>query len=262
MRALLVLCLGFASLPSLVAAQGASELGAPRTPEPATTPETESVDPAVAQGPTTTQATQSATEGAPQSATATSPDPTAPPNGAPVVPPGYESAPAQPSYGQPAYGQPTQPGYAPPGAAYAPPLAPGPIPRRTRIRLRDGMDVPPYARVFERRLGFLMWPGLGLFVGGYAISTILATDDAIAAVPLVGPLLWQAQHGTSQDLELTIPLTILQVVGVVAFSIGVKKRRYAEVWRVGDQPVPPPGRQIAVAPYADRHGGGISLMVY
>ncbi|MCU0676994.1 MAG: hypothetical protein MUE69_29935 [Myxococcota bacterium] len=256
MRVLLVLCLGFASLPSLVAAQGASELGAPHTPEPATTSETESVDPAVAQSATT----QGSTQGSTASPPSTPPDPTTPPNGAPLVPPGYESTPPQPAYGQPA-----QPGYAQPtyGApAYAPPLASGPIPRRTRIRLRDGMEVPPYARVYERRLGFLMWPGLGLFVGGYAISTILATDDAIAAVPLVGPLLWQAQHGTSQDLELTIPLTILQVVGVVAFSIGVKKRRYAEVWRVGDQPVPPPGRQFAVAPYADRHGGGISLMVY
>lgn len=124
------------------------------------------------------------------------------------------------------------------------------------------MEIPPYARVFERRLGFLMWPGLGIFLGSYAISTILATDNAVAAVPLIGPLLWQGRHGTSQDLELTIPLTVLQVVGLVAFSFGVKKRRYAEVWRVGDQPVPPPGRQFALAPYADRHGGGISLMVY
>jgi hypothetical protein len=259
MRVLLVLCFSLASLPSLVAAQGASELDAPRTPTPA---ETESVDPAVAQS-TTPNTTTSTTPGSTAAPPSTDAAPVAPPNGAPLVPPGYEgAAPAQPTYGQPA--QPSQPGYPQPGygaPSYAP-LAPGPIPRRTRIRLRDGMEVPPYARVFERRLGFLMWPGLGLFVGGYAISTILATDDAVAAVPLVGPLLWQAQHGTSQDLELTIPLTILQVVGVVAFSIGVKKRRYAEVWRVGDQPVPPPGRQIAVAPYADRHGGGISLMVY
>jgi hypothetical protein len=249
MRALLVLSLGFVSMPSFVAAQGASELGAPRT-EP--TP-TQSVDPAIAPS---TSATPSSTD-TPSSTSAGAT--TAPPNGAPLVPPGYESTPTQPGYGQP------QPGYAQPGygaPSYGPPLAPGPIPRRTRIRLRDGMEVPPYARVYERRLGFLMWPGLGLFVGGYAISTILATDGAVAAVPIVGPLLWQGRHGTSQDLELTIPLTILQVVGVVAFSLGVKKRRYAEVWRVGDQPVPPPGRQIAVAPYADRHGGGISLMVY
>lgn len=254
MRAFLVLLLGFATLPSVVNAQGASELGAPRSTgesNPATPTQTESVDPAVAPSstpPTDASATPIAPEGAP-------------PSGAPSVPPGYEST--QPGYGQPSqpgYGQPTQPSYGTP--SYAPPLAPGPIPRRTRIRLRDGMEVPPYARVFERRLGYLMWPGLGLFVGGYALSTLLATDDAIAAVPLVGPLLWQGRHGTSQDLEVTVPLTILQLVGVVAFSIGVKKRRYAEVWRVGDQPVPPPGRQFAVAPFADRHGGGISLMVY
>lgn len=247
MRALLVLLLGFATLPSVVFAQGASELGAPRSAGEAGEPpaQTESVDPAVA--PSTSTAAPAA---------ASAPEAT-PPSGAPMVPPGYE---ATPTYGQPAqptYGQPTQPGYGAP--AYLPP---GPIPRLTRMRLRDGMEIPPYARVYERRLGFLMWPGLGLFAAGYGLSTLLATDDAIAAVPLVGPLLWQAQHGTSQDLEITIPLTILQLVGVVAFSIGMKKRRYVEVWRVGDQPVPAPGRQIAVAPYADRHGGGISLMVY
>jgi hypothetical protein len=253
-----VLCLSLLSLPSLVAAQGASELDAPRT---SPSPETESVDPAVAQSstPSTTQPNTPPSTTPGSTTTPPNTEPTAPPNGAPLVPPGYEASPTQPTYGQPAQPGYTQPGFGAP--AYGP-LAPGPIPRRTRIRLRDGMEIPPYARVFERRLGFLMWPGLGLFVGGYAISTILATDDAIAAVPLVGPLLWQAQHGTSQDLELTIPLTIFQVIGVVAFSIGVKKRRYAEVWRVGDQPVPPPGRQLAVAPYADRHGGGISLMVY
>ncbi len=182
-----------------------------------------------------------------------------PPLGAPVVPPGYES-------GLPRLQAQGQPDYRSSGAPSGPVFVPHPRPRRTRVRLRDGMEVPEHGRVIERRYPFLMWPGLGVFAVSYALSTLLVTSsDATAAIPFVGPLIWQARSGVSADLELTVPLTLLQVVGAVVFAIGVKKRRFLETWRIGDQIVPGPvartPRHLALVPQIHRGGGGISLVV-
>ncbi|MCA9617318.1 MAG: hypothetical protein KC586_31365, partial [Myxococcales bacterium] len=142
---------------------------------------------------------------------------------------------------------------------------PTPRPRLTRVRFREGMEVRPHGRLIERRLSFLLWPGLGVFAVSYTLGALLVidSDDALAAIPFLGPLLWQARDGTSADLEYTIPAALFQVVGVLAFALGVKKRRYLEVWRVGDEPVPGPvtRREVAVLPNLHRHGGGISLIV-
>lgn len=128
------------------------------------------------------------------------------------------------------------------------------------------MEVPEHSRVIERRWRFLMWPGIGVFAASYALSTVLvASSDASAAIPFVGPLIWQARSGGSADLEFTVPLALFQVVGAVAFAIGVKKRRYLETWRVGDRIVPGPvaraPRYLALVPHMHRGGGGISLVV-
>jgi hypothetical protein len=129
------------------------------------------------------------------------------------------------------------------------------------------MPIPPHAKLVERRLSFLMWPGLGIFAASYALSAALTinSDTAVSVVPFLGPILWQVREGSSADLEVTVPLSILQLVGAVAFVIGVQKRRYLEQWTVNGQPVPSPnatrGREVALLPTLHRHGGGISLMV-
>ncbi|MCB9602672.1 MAG: hypothetical protein H6720_20325 [Sandaracinus sp.] len=114
------------------------------------------------------------------------------------------------------------------------------------------MEVPPHGRLIERRLNFLLWPGLGIFAVSYTLGTLLVieSDDGLAAIPFVGPLIWQARDGISSDLEYTIPAALFQVVGVLAFALGVKKRRYLEVWRsaTSRSPVRSPGARSPSSP--------------
>jgi hypothetical protein len=244
--------------PSL-AQEGGGALGAPRHVEPTepVTPTTEPTEPATEPTEPTEPTNETAQPNAPEAAE--TPFGAPPPAGSLAVPPGYGSAQVEPAPYQDPYAQPQY------DLSYVPPRAAAP--RRTRVRYQEGMPIPPHAQLVERRLSFLMWPGLGVFAASYALSAALTinSDTAISVVPFLGPILWQVREGSSADLEVTVPLSILQLVGAVAFVIGVQKRRYLEQWTVNGQPVPNPsatrGREIALLPTLHRHGGGISLMV-
>ena len=111
-----------------------------------------------------------------------------------------------------------------------------PIPRRVRVRVREGTQIPPDAHVFERRSRFLLVAGSIAFAVGYAISLSagIIDEDRLLYAPLVGPLLWQLDEGTSDTAGLMALLTLAQTAGVILFSFGMRKKTYAE-WYAGVQ---------------------------
>ncbi|MEM9072992.1 MAG: hypothetical protein AAGE52_31090 [Myxococcota bacterium] len=209
-------------------ADGADALGAP----PPSSTVTTAPDP-TAPGPTAEAQTPSET-------TPVNP-PANPPRAPFVIPPGYEQSP-----------QPTvQPAYAP----YA-----SPIPqrrRRVRVRYEEGMEIPPDARVFERRSRFLLIPGLIAFAVSYSLSIGAAASgaDNNIAVPFLGPILWQLDNGDSDTAPTMALLSIAQVAGMFLFSLGLRKKTYVEYWTVGN-------RRISAFAGATPNGGSISLRIW
>ncbi|MBX3251005.1 MAG: hypothetical protein KF901_27760 [Myxococcales bacterium] len=175
--------------------------------------------------------------------------------------PGY----GQPGYGQPGYGQPGygQPGYGQPGyPTYGQSGPYGGSRRRVRIAYQEGMEVPPGGQLIERRMRFLLFGGLGMFVGGYLLGGTLAvtgSDSGLGFVPLLGPLLWQVRDGTRNTTEVAVISTLMQAIGLVGFFIGLKKRRYIEYWAGGE---PTRERGVALSPLVLPGGAGVSLTVF
>lgn len=171
------------------------------------------------------------------------------PQGAPVAPNGY--GPQQPN----AY-TPGQPNVYAPGQPYVYP------PRRSRhvrIRYREGMEVPEGAALIERRRRGLLIAGIAAFAASYGMSAVFASLDpelAIMAVPFAGPIIWQARDGGSDTAAGMAFLSIAQVVGVVLFALGLRKRTYIEYWAERDGPT------LIVTPDITPHYAGVSLTVF
>ncbi|MFT5354343.1 MAG: hypothetical protein ACI9KE_001548 [Polyangiales bacterium] len=163
------------------------------------------------------------------------------PRGAPLAPTGY--GPAQQNV------------YAP-GQAYTYP------PRRSRhvrIRYREGMEVPEGAALVEHRRRGLLIAGIAAFAASYGISAVFASLDAelaIMAVPFAGPLIWQARDGNSDTAAGMAFLSIAQVVGVVLFALGLRKRTYIEYWAGRDGPT------LIVTPDITPQYAGVSLTLF
>ena len=161
---------------------------------------------------------------------------------------------------------PPQGAYAvPPGYAQNPPPTFVPTqlqveqsaPRRIRVRVRDGTQVPADARVYQRRSKFLLIPGVIAFGVSYAISLsgAIAGDEGLLYAPFVGPLLWQLDEGNSDTAGLMVLLTLAQTAGAFLFGFGMRKKTYAE-WHVGGD------RRLAVAAVPTRRGAALSLRVW
>ncbi|MEM7608924.1 MAG: hypothetical protein AAF411_26550 [Myxococcota bacterium] len=116
--------------------------------------------------------------------------------------------------------------------APTPSFAPSYAPRRRRGRVRyvEGMELPVGAQLVERRRRGLLVPGIAVFAGVYGVSVALAIADrdAILAVPLAGPVLWQLRYGNADTAPGAAVASIAQLAGVVLFALGMRKRTYVE----------------------------------
>lgn len=181
---------------------------------------------------------------------------TDPPANTLPVDPSNEEIPAPPrgSYTVPSgYGNNPRPTFVSTQPSFRPSVAPQ---RRVRVRVREGAQIPADARIFERRSKFLLLPGIIAFGVSYAISLSagILDEDRLLYAPLVGPLLWQLDEGTSDTAGLMVLLTLAQTAGVLLFSFGMRKKKYAE-WYAG-------GRRISLAAAPSRRGAALTLNVW
>ena len=216
MRILGPIFLVLATLSPLQAQETGGGLGAPPSEEPPT-----SVDPSVLQP--AEPPTQNPVANTPPPATSNDEIPP-PPQGSYSVPSGYGNNP-RPTF-----------------VSTQPTFQPSQMPRRRiRVRVREGTQIPPDARVYERRSRFLLLPGV-------------IDEDRLLYAPLVGPLLWQLDEGTSDTAGLMVLLTLAQTAGALLFSFGMRKKKYAE-WYAG-------GRRISLGAAPSRRGAALTLNVW
>lgn len=152
---------------------------------------------------------------------------------------------------------------------YAP--APYPAPTyqvRREVPYDDGMTVPPGAVVVERSRRALWITGLTLFFSFYGLSVLVAAsvnDSEVTPlwVPLVGPWLTWAKLDSDADAGGRFVLAldgIGQAAGALLFVLGLTvTRRYVVYGADNDHAE---GRRVAVLPYVNHDGGGLSLTVF
>ena len=231
MRVLGPIFLVLATLSPLQAQETGGDLGAPPSEEPPT-----SVDPSVLQPVEPPTQTPPANTPPPDASNDEIPPP---PQGSYTVPSGYGTNP-RPTF-----------------VSTQPTFQPSQMPRRrVRVRVREGTQIPPDARIFERRSRFLLLPGVIAFAVSYAIcvSAGVIDEDRLLYAPLVGPLLWQLDEGTSDTAGLMVLLTLAQTAGALLFSFGMRKKKYAE-WYAG-------GRRISLGAAPSRRGAALTLNVW